>query len=384
VLRANLPASAGIWDHVTRAVRRDDLEAFQLMDPTTRYPDLPSHLKRYDDEHFTDKYNRLAWDKPSRAITAHLARDGYWYIHPKQHRTLTIREAARIQSFPDWFRFAGFASSALRQIGEAVAPLVAEGLGNAILEALSARDRKETNLTFVSRGNFPRPKLEAWFEKDPVNNSSAPWRRTGSLWLVLLGEVLMADLPVRARRLFWKNLETAWQTPRQYLKDRNRTYKARAIGRHDMVETLDKLAALLSKQKTVTPGELLFLGPMKVKLAFSLCGYAFDRPNVRSVVRVARRYFGQASADDDMPSSQILIGMLIGEDKHGEAFAAALELGDRMCTAAQPACLLCPLNSDCGYALASVAAKNRRGTRRPAMAAAELERVGRVSGGSLI
>jgi adenine-specific DNA glycosylase len=103
---------------------------------------------------------------------------------------------------------------------------------------------------------------------------------------------------------------------------------------------------------------------MKVKLAFSLCGYAFDRPNARSVVRLARRYFNEPSEDDDAPSRQILIGKLIGEDKHGEAFAAALELGERLCTAAKPACLLCPLHSECGYALAAVTAKNKRGASR--------------------
>jgi DNA (cytosine-5)-methyltransferase 1 len=141
-LRAGMPGnhSFEVWDHVTRAVREDDAEAFRLMDSQTRYPDLPAHLKRYDDENFTDKYNRLNWDVPSRAITAHLSRDGYWYIHPDQHRTLTIREAARIQTFPDWFRFAGFPVSAFRQIGEAVAPLVAEGLGGAVLTALAASE----------------------------------------------------------------------------------------------------------------------------------------------------------------------------------------------------------------------------------------------------
>ena len=187
ILRTGMPNSSQLWDHVTRAVRGDDLEAFRLMDSTTKYPDLPAHLKRYDDQNFTDKYNRLAWDKPSRAITAHLSRDGYWYIHPEQHRTLTVREAARIQSFPDRFRFAGFTSSALRQIGEAVAPLVAEGLGKVILDALKAK-RKRADAIFVSRANFPRPKLEAWLDKEPTNNLSMPWRRTGNIWLVLLGE----------------------------------------------------------------------------------------------------------------------------------------------------------------------------------------------------
>ena len=71
------------------------------------YADLPRELQRYRSDIFTDKYKRLAWDDVSRAITAHIAKDGYWYIHPEQPRTLSIREAARIQTFPDGFRFAG-------------------------------------------------------------------------------------------------------------------------------------------------------------------------------------------------------------------------------------------------------------------------------------
>ena len=81
--------------------------AFELLDTKTRYSDLPEELKRYRDDIFDDKYKRLDADDLSRTITAHIAKDGYWYIHPRQNRTLTVREAARLQTFPDRFRFAG-------------------------------------------------------------------------------------------------------------------------------------------------------------------------------------------------------------------------------------------------------------------------------------
>ena len=96
-----------VFDHITRPVREDDARAFELMDPTTRYSDLPEEVKRYRDDIFDDKYKRLDENDLSRTITAHIAKDGYWYIHPRQDRTLTVREAARLQTFPDWFRFAG-------------------------------------------------------------------------------------------------------------------------------------------------------------------------------------------------------------------------------------------------------------------------------------
>ena len=118
-----------VRDHVTRFVREDDAEIFAGMAPGQTYEDVPEHLRRYRSDIFSDKYNRLTWKGLSRTITAHLAKDGYWYIHPSQDRTLSIREAARIQTFPDSFRLAGTPSSRYRQIGNAVPPLLAESVG---------------------------------------------------------------------------------------------------------------------------------------------------------------------------------------------------------------------------------------------------------------
>lgn len=125
-----------VFDHMTRPVRSDDREAFELMTPRTLYSDLPEHLRRYRSDTFNDKYKRLDWDDLSRTITAHIAKDGYWYIHPGEHRTLTVREAARIQTFPDSFRFSGTRSDAFRQIGNAVPPM----LGKAVAEAATDRE----------------------------------------------------------------------------------------------------------------------------------------------------------------------------------------------------------------------------------------------------
>ena len=95
--RKGLPAAdrRRVYDHITRPVRDDDRVIFESMDSTTRYSEIDESLKRYRDDIFDDKYKRLEWGKPSRSITAHIARDGYWYIHPEQARTLTVREAAR-------------------------------------------------------------------------------------------------------------------------------------------------------------------------------------------------------------------------------------------------------------------------------------------------
>ena len=96
-----------IFEHISRDVRPDDMEAFRLLGEGQTYIDLPERLRRYRTDIFTDKYKRLSWSQLCRSITAHIAKDGYWYIHPDQHRTLSVREAARVQTFPDGFRFAG-------------------------------------------------------------------------------------------------------------------------------------------------------------------------------------------------------------------------------------------------------------------------------------
>ncbi len=126
----------GIYDHIVRPVRDDDVQIFAMMQQGQTYGDVPEELRRYRADSFKDKYYKLRWDSPGNTITAHMAKDGYRYIHPEQLRTLSVREAARIQSFPDSFRFAGSRSSRYRQIGNAVPPLLARAIGKTLARAI--------------------------------------------------------------------------------------------------------------------------------------------------------------------------------------------------------------------------------------------------------
>jgi len=74
---------------------------------------------------FKDKYYKLYANKPSRTITAHLKMDCHSHIHPYEVRSITPREAARIQSFPDNYFFLGAYLKTYQQIGNAVPPLLA-------------------------------------------------------------------------------------------------------------------------------------------------------------------------------------------------------------------------------------------------------------------
>src|SRR5439155_25056537 len=85
-------------------------------------------LMRYRSDAFDDKYLRLRADRPSKTIVAHLAKDGNAYIHPVQVRSITLREAARVQSFHDGYVFCGSPSDQWIQVGNAVPPILAESI----------------------------------------------------------------------------------------------------------------------------------------------------------------------------------------------------------------------------------------------------------------
>jgi DNA (cytosine-5)-methyltransferase 1 len=140
LMRSHVPSEEKgvIYDHIVRPVREDDVHIFTHMKPGDRYIDIDPRYQRYNAESFKDKYYMLRPDAPGVTITAHLSKDGYRYIHwdTTQHRTISVREAARIQSFGDDFRFTGSRSSRFRQIGNAVPPLMAERIARQIRLAI--------------------------------------------------------------------------------------------------------------------------------------------------------------------------------------------------------------------------------------------------------
>ncbi|MET0370690.1 MAG: DNA cytosine methyltransferase [Sphingobium sp.] len=92
----------------------------------------------YDDGKFPNKWRKMEPSTPARTLLAHLGKDGYSHIHydSQQARPISVREAARLQSFPDGFRFAGTMNPAFRQIGNAVPPLLAKAVATSLLQQL--------------------------------------------------------------------------------------------------------------------------------------------------------------------------------------------------------------------------------------------------------
>ncbi|MGD6960136.1 DNA cytosine methyltransferase [Rossellomorea aquimaris] len=114
-------------------------KVFLHMEQGQKYMDLPKEVRQilpFREDIFHDRLKRLNLSKPSWTVLAHIGMDGYMYIHPTENRTLSVREAARIQSFKDSFVFTGNMREQYIQVGNAVPPLLAQKIAESVKEAL--------------------------------------------------------------------------------------------------------------------------------------------------------------------------------------------------------------------------------------------------------
>ena len=130
-----------LYQHTVRYHNPRDLELYAMLRPgEDSIHALERHgrgdLMRYRRDVFDDKYARLRGDRPCKTIVAHLAKDGNGYIHPTQVRSISLREAARVQSFHDGYIFCGSPSEQWIQLGNAVPPVLAEAIARSFRRAL--------------------------------------------------------------------------------------------------------------------------------------------------------------------------------------------------------------------------------------------------------
>lgn len=135
-----------VTQHISRphndrdlAIYKTAIEKWNKDQERLKYPDLPEELKTHRNESsFIDRYKVVNGKGVSHTVVAHIAKDGHYYIHPDigQCRSISVREAARLQSFPDDFYFEGSRSAAFKQIGNAVPPLMANAIAKKMKELL--------------------------------------------------------------------------------------------------------------------------------------------------------------------------------------------------------------------------------------------------------
>jgi DNA (cytosine-5)-methyltransferase 1 len=130
--------------HECRPNTERDLEIYRTAVMTLakgsnlKYDELPEELKTHKNQKsFLDRFKVVDYNSPaSQTVVAHISKDGHYYIHPdlKQNRSLSIREAARLQTFPDDFKFEGSRTSQFRQIGNAVPPMLSNIIASKIIK----------------------------------------------------------------------------------------------------------------------------------------------------------------------------------------------------------------------------------------------------------
>ncbi len=141
-----------IFNHSTRGHMKDDLKRYlfasafasvRLQSPTlVDFPEaiLPNHAnvpRALETGHFADRFRVQLAEEPATTVTSHISKDGHYFIHPSpwQCRSLTVREAAALQAFPDDYFFCGPRTAQYVQVGNAVPPLLAEQIARVLADA---------------------------------------------------------------------------------------------------------------------------------------------------------------------------------------------------------------------------------------------------------
>ena len=389
LMRSWLPVDREeLHDHITRKVRGDDLVTFQLMRETgLRYHELSDEQRRYAvtsrakregklftnkdrEASFSNKYNILKGGEPCLTVTAHMSKDGYWYIHPQQNRTLSIREAARVQSFPDGFRFHGTPSNRFHQVGEAVAPLVGEALGRAMLDAINRSTEED-----LWRSPEPiRQELLDWYRDQDVV-ALQPWarqRENGAeipeelrAWRMFLGELLVNQLPVERQMQFWQRVLKRWPDHETFLADaepsRRRTFRSLHLEKNENL--LQQVAIQLKEGlewREWVRTDLKGLGRDRIRQCLAMVGITTDRSCSVGLGRMVDRVNGKDEPGrlNSRQHRELNLGLLLGGDQSGRIYRAAVAVAERWC---QPEALCdggpsvnsdqCPLciSRSCGF-----------------------------------
>ena len=351
-----------IRDHITRAVRPDDAAIYRHMKPRDTYLEVPEHLRRYRVDIFNDKYFRLSYGDVSRTITAHIAKDGYWYIHPEEDRTLSIRETARIQTFPDRFRSAGHPTNRFRQIGNAVPPLLASAIATEVRKSLNrGSPRWQVSETRANIGATFRSDLIGWFRD---YGQRFPWRNASlNPWQFLLVEMCLHRTKADQVARVIQEITDVSATPDSFLCN------ATALAPHlstlglnwrsaNLTAAAEYIRSELDGQVPDGWPELNAIPGVGDYIASAVQCFAFGRPSVlmdTNTSRIARRVLGEES-NPPLWKLRLHLRELAGEEgANAQWNQALLDLGALVCRARTPSCGECPVQFHCATGRRNVA-----------------------------
>ena len=147
------PLLEGITNHASRGHMIKDIHRYmfaacfsRIKGRSPKLQDFPADLQpdhvNAGSGHFDDRFRVQIAEKPSTTITSHISKDGHYYIHPDpyQCRSLTVREAARLQTFPDNYYFCGNRTQQYAQVGNAVPPLLAFKIAKIVKNIIDKMD----------------------------------------------------------------------------------------------------------------------------------------------------------------------------------------------------------------------------------------------------
>lgn len=154
-----------LFNHYAPKLSAANIKRIEALEPGHDWRDLPLELlpegmRRAKRKDHTRRYSRMTWEGiPRSIITRFRDPKSGEYTHPEQHRTISIREAARIQSFPDRFVFEGSNSQQYDQVGNAVPPKLAEAIGRAVMNCLKGESVYRLENPFGRRPSFAQAQL---------------------------------------------------------------------------------------------------------------------------------------------------------------------------------------------------------------------------------
>lgn len=286
---------------------------------------------------------RLDPDSPGPTIIAGGIRPQFQYGHPEQPRGLTVRERARIQTFPDDYVFEGGIVQGRVQTGMAVPPLLAQRLGESIQNSLKAK-----------------PFIENLIEWGAENRRSFPWRESNrSPYEVFIAEMLL-------RRTTAESVEPVYREFLERYPDFGALGEASAEELADLLEPLglhnERAKALrdITSQLAMTglpesTNELLDLPHVgRYAANATLCfGFGERRPIVdANVARIYSRLFGFEVDMDQLHEDSYIWDFaerMLPETDYLDYNLALLDFGAKKCTSQSPACEECFTNARCAY-----------------------------------